>query len=223
MTTYSLTIEIDSAGLQTISDAGMSIALLQPQQNAAYQMVAVLTSATNTVDISWTEAELVYVSLYNLSAYSVLQINSSHAAITGQSFSYDGQTISVSGSTTLPGTIQLLNTSGSTVASGLAKDFSVNGHIQATAITSAASLLQNGLGSFEVANKVMLTLLGGAQLGMALPSQTIPNFSQHQIRKRSIPAVSVQPPLMLDFTAGNANQTVHFDDQNSVFVNGGLT
>lgn len=223
MTVYTLTIEIDPAGLQAISDAGLSIALLQPQQNAAYQIVAVLTSAASTVYISWTDAELVYVSLYSLSAYSVLNINSSHSALTGQSFTYDGQSIATSGSTTLPDTIQLLNSSGSIVASGLAKDFSVNGHNQATAITSATSLLQSGLGSFEVANKMMLTLLGGAQLGMALPSQTIPDFAQHRTRKRSIPAVSVQPPLMLDFTTGNATQTVHFDDQNGVFVNGGLT
>ncbi len=92
------------------------------------------------------------MSLYSLSAYSVLHINSSHAALTGQSFTYDGQAKPTSGSTILPSTIQLLNTSCNTVASGFAKDFMVNGHGQATVITSAASVLNNGLGSFQIAN-----------------------------------------------------------------------
>ena len=224
MTDYTLEIQIDQAGLQTIAAAGYSVALLQPQLNAAYQIVAVLTSATGTMQITWTDSGSVYVSLYDLSDYSVLEINSSSVALSGQAFSYDGSQISAAGSTSLPETIQLTNQSGRTVASGLARVFSVNDQTQPLAITSAASLLNNALGSFEISNQLLLTLMSGAQLGMALPSQTIPNFQVNQRRKRSVAAVTVQPPLLLDFRTGNAaTQTVHFNDQTGSFVQGSLT
>jgi hypothetical protein len=222
MTDYTLEIQIDQAGLQTIAGAGYSVALLQPQLNAAYQIVAVLTSATGTIQITWTDSGSVYVSLYDLSDYSVLEINSSSVALSGQAFSYDGSQITTTGSTSLPETIQLTNGSGRTVASGLARVFSVNDQTQPLAITSAVSLLNNALGSFEISNQLLLTLMSGAQLGMALPSQTIPDFQVDQPQERIVAAVTVQPPLLLDFSTGDASQTVHFDDQSNFFVPGAL-
>lgn len=222
MTAYSLEINIDQAGLDAIAGADLSVALLQPQENAAYQMVAVLTSALGTMHISWTDSESIFVSVYSLTAYSVPQIAESKAALSGQKFTYDGVAITQSGSTSLPETIQLDNNSGSSVTSGLARSFTVNGSVEPVTITSATSVLQKGLASFQMSNTMLLTLLGGAQLGMALPSQTIPGFQQHQVHKRSIPAVSVQPPLLLDFTAGNTSRTVHYDDLNNTFVEGPL-
>lgn len=226
MTNYSLDIQIDQAGLQTIAAAGYSVALLQPQLNAAYQIVAVLTSASQSMQITWTDSGslYVYVSLYGLSDYSVLQINSSSLALSGQTFTYDGSQISATGSTSLAQTIQLTNASTGMVTSGLAKVFSINEQAQSPAITSADALLTNGLGSFEISNQMLLTLMSGAQLGMALPSQVIPNFQVNQRRKRAVAAVTVQPPLILDFSAGNAaTQTVHFNDQTGSFVQGSLT
>ena len=226
MTNYSLDIQIDQAGLQTIAAAGYSVALLQPQLNAAYQIVAVLTSASQSMQITWTDSGslYVYVSLYGLSDYSVLQINSSSLALSGQTFTYNGTQISATGSTSLAQTIQLTNASTGMVTSGLARVFSINGQAQSPSITSADALLTNGLGSFEISNQMLLTLMSGAQLGMALPSQVIPNFQVNQRRKRSVAAVTVQPPLLLDFSAGNAAaQTVHFNDQTGSFVLGSLT
>ena len=226
MTNYSLDIQIDQAGLQTIAAAGYSVALLQPQLNAAYQIVAVLTSASQSMQITWTDSGslYVYVSLYGLSDYSVLQINSSSLALSGQTFTYNGTQISATGSTSLAQTIQLTNASTGMVTSGLARVFSINGQAQSPSITSADALLTNGLGSFEISNQMLLTLMSGAQLGMALPSQVIPNFQVNQRRKRSVAAVTVQPPLLLDFSAGNAAaQTVHFNDQTGSFVQGSLT
>lgn len=226
MTNYSLDIQIDQAGLQTIAAAGYSVALLQPQLNAAYQIVAVLTSASQSMQITWIDSGslYVYVSLYGLSDYSVLQINSSSLALSGQTFTYNGTQISATGSTSLAQTIQLTNASTGMVTSGLARIFSINGQAQSPAIASADALLTNGLGSFEISNQMLLTLMSGAQLGMALPSQVIPNFQVNQRRKRSVAAVTVQPPLLLDFSAGNAAaQTVHFNDQTGSFVQGSLT
>ncbi|MCZ4287817.1 hypothetical protein [Hoeflea alexandrii] len=224
MTNYSLDIQIDQAGLQTIAAAGYSVALLQPQLNADYQIVAVLTSASGTMQVTWTDSGSIYVSLYALSDYSVLQINSSISALSGQTFTYNGTQISATGSTSLAQTIQLTNASTGMVTSGLARAFSINGQVQPLAITSADVLLTNGLGSFEISNQMLLTLMSGAQLGMALPSQVIPNFQVNQRRKRNVAAVTVQPPLLLDFSAGNAAaQTVHFNDQTGSFVPGSLT
>jgi hypothetical protein len=152
----------------------------------------------------------------------VLEINSSSVALSGQAFSYDGSQITTTGSTSLPETIQLTNGSGRTVASGLARVFSVNDQTQPLAITSAVSLLNNALGSFEISNQLLLTLMSGAQLGMALPSQTIPDFQVDQPQERIVAAVTVQPPLLLDFSTGDASQTVHFDDQSNFFVPGAL-
>ncbi|MEM5473245.1 hypothetical protein WNZ14_16060 [Hoeflea sp. AS60] len=222
MTDYFLEIQIDQAGLQTIANSGMSVALLQPQQNATYQIVAVLTSATGTMQIRWTDDEFVYASAYGLSAYSVPQINSSNSALSGQVFTYNGSLITQTGSTSMAKTIQVSNGSGSSATCGLARVFTVNGQAQSLAITCAASLLANGLGSFEISNQILLTLLGNAQLGMALPSDAIPNFKVSRMRKRSMAVVTVQPPLILDFDASHAAQNVHFDDQNGSFVAGPL-
>lgn len=165
MTDFQLTITIDNAGLQTISEAGMSVALLQLQQPATYQIVALLPAATNTILISWTDALSVYVSSTSLQAYSVLQINSQAQALSGQVFTFNGSYISPTGSTDLANTIQLSNGSLQTVTAGLARAFNVNGQLQNLAITTASSLLINGLGSFEIGNQFALTLLGGGKSG----------------------------------------------------------
>ncbi len=221
MTDYSLEIQIDQAGVQAIAGSGMSIAILLPQQNAAYQMVAVLTSATNTIYVEWTDDLSVYVSQYSLTAYSVPMINNSSPALSGQVFTYNSTAITQTGSTSLADTVQLSNASGGTITSGLARVFTINGQTQDPAITSAASLLNGILGSFEISGQILLTLLGGAQSGMALPSQAIPG--SHAMRKRSIPLVTVSQPLLLDFTASNNSQTVHFNDQSNTFIKGPLS
>ena len=99
MTDFSLEIQIDEAGLQAISDAGMSVALLQPQLLADYQIVALLTSATSNMCISWTGSVWVYTSSYSLEAYSTLHINSQQPALSGQVFTFNGSTIDQTSST----------------------------------------------------------------------------------------------------------------------------
>jgi hypothetical protein len=81
--------------------------------------------------------------------------------------------------------------------------------------------LNQGLGTFTINNQLLLTLLSGAQLGMAIPSQVIPSSQQAQQRKQATQIVA-QPPLLLDFTTGNASQTVHFDDNSNMFATGAL-
>lgn len=120
----------------------------------------------------------------------------------------------------LPNTVQLTNNSGSTLTSGLAKVFVINDGPRALAITTASSLLNHGQGSFQISNKFILTLLGGAQIGMAIPNQAIPDFNS-QSKKSMSQQITAQPPLLLDFTS-NTEQTVHFDDQQNIFVTGDL-
>lgn len=220
MTYFSLEIQIDQAGLQTISSADMSVALLQPQDTAECQIVALMTTASSAIYISWTDSLSVYTSSYSLQPYRTLQINSQSPAVSGQTFAFDGSTISKTGTTVLPNTVQLTNSSGNTLTSGLAKVFDIDGTIQPLAITTASSVLANGQGSFQISNKFILTLLGGAQLGMAIPSQVIPGFNAQS--KQFISQVTAQPPLLLDFTTTNASQTVYFDDQQNVFVIGSM-
>ncbi|RCS22601.1 hypothetical protein DUT91_17100 [Phyllobacterium salinisoli] len=222
MTDFSLEIQIDQAGSQTISNTGMSVALLQPQDTADYQIVALLTSAVGTIYISWTDSISVYTSSYGLQAYEVLQINSQAPALSGQTFTFDGSTINQTGTTSLPDTIQLTNSSDSTVTSGLARGFNINGQLQPPAITTASSVLNNGQGSFQINNEIMLTLLGGVQLGMAIPSQIIPDFQSQSQHERNTSQITAQPPLILDFNTSSATQFVHFDDQNNMFVVGSL-
>ncbi|MEP3295501.1 MAG: hypothetical protein ABJO27_03265 [Pseudoruegeria sp.] len=219
MTDFSLEIQIDPTGLQTISAADMSVAILQPQDQANYQIVALLTSATGTMNITWTDAVSVYTSSYSLEAYSILKINSFASALSEQSFTFDGTLIDQTGTNSLPNTVQLTNTSASTVTSGLAKNFNINSQPQDLAITTASSVLNGGMGSFQISNQIMLTLLGGAQLGMAIPSQAIPNF-ESQSRSTLISQITAQPPLLLDFTAENPSQTATFNDQTNTFIAG---
>ncbi|KXF75283.1 hypothetical protein ATN84_18605 [Paramesorhizobium deserti] len=222
MTDFSLEIQIDQAGSQTISNTGMSVALLQPQDSADYQIVALLTSAVGTIYISWTDSISVYTSSYGLQAYEILQINSQAPALSGQTFTFDGSIINQTGTTSLPDTIQLTNSSDSTITSGLARGFNINGQLQPLAITTASSVLNNGQGSFQINNEIMLTLLGGVQLGMAIPSQIIPDFQSQSQHERSTSQITAQPPLILDFNTGSVTQLVHFDDQNNMFVVGSL-
>jgi tRNA A37 threonylcarbamoyladenosine synthetase subunit TsaC/SUA5/YrdC len=83
-------------------------------------------------------------------------------------------------------------------------------------------VLNNGQGSFQISNEIMLTLLGGVQPGMAIPSQIIPDFQSKSQHERNTSQITAQPPLILDFNTSNATQTVHFDDQNNMFVLGSL-
>lgn len=222
MTSFSLEIQIDQAGLQSISTAGMSVALLQPQSMANYQIVALLPASTGTIYVTWTDAISVYTSSYSLQAYGTLQINSHVPALSGQKFTFDGTFITPSGTTSLPQTIQLTNASGASITSGVATTFQVNQQSQGLAITTASSLLNNGQGSFQISNQVMLTLLGGAQVGMALPTQVFPGSQTKFSPFISFYQVTVQRPLTLDFSAATPSQTVHFDDQASMFVVGSL-
>lgn len=221
MSNFALDIQIDNAGLQAISDANAAIAILEPQSTSKYRIVALQPPATNKLQIGWSNTQLVYASSYPLQPYTVLQINSQAAALSGQVFDFDGSTISQSGATGLAGAVQLTNSSQKTITSGLAREFIVNGTKEAPAILSAVSILPNGLGSFEIENRIMLTLLSGASVGMVIPAQVLP--------QRSTPAakapnafVAAQPPLILDFSAATPTQTAHFDDVNDVFVAGAL-
>ena len=222
MTDYVLDIQIDQQGLQTIASAGMSVALLQPEVYASYQIVALLSTATNNMQIAWTDALSVYTSGHELGAYAVLAINSYASAISGQTFTYDGSLITAAGTTSLAQTVQLTNKSGKSVVSGLARTVEVNGKSQGLAVTTASTLLNNGQGSFPISNQVLLTIMSGAQVGMAVPNQVLPNLSFHSRRKRSVSQISGQPPLLLDFGT-NASQTVHFNDQTAEFQTGPLS
>jgi hypothetical protein len=219
MSGYALDIQIDNAGLQTISSAKMSVALLKPQPFSDCQIVTLLMSAANNLQVGWSDTQLVYSSSYPLQPYGVLKINSQATALPGQTFDFNGSMISQSGTNDLPDTVQLSNSSQNTIASGLARIFSVNGTQQAPAILSASSLLPYGLGSFETGNEIMLTLLSGAEAGMVIPSQVLPNYATGA---RSSSQITAQPPLILNFSSSNAAQTVHFDDQNNMFVIGSL-
>lgn len=222
MSGYALDIQIDNAGLQTISSAKMSVALLKPQPFSDYQIVALLISAANNLQVGWTDTQLVYSSSYVLQPYTVLQINSQANALPGQTFDFNGSMISQSGTNDLPGTVQLSNSSQNTISSGLARIFSVNGTQQAPAILNASSILPSGLGSFETENEIMLTLLSGAEAGMVIPSQVLPNYAASTHKAQSSTQIAAQSPLILDFSSSKATQTVHFDDQNNMFVLGGL-
>ena len=221
MTDYTLNIQIDQSGVQTISGLRMSVALIQPQANADYQIVAVLSKPANDMQITWTSALSVYTSNYALQAYTLLKINSYGSALSGQVFKFDGSTISETGSTSLPQTVQLTNSSGAPITSGLARTFAVNGNEKALAITSASSLLNSGLGTFPIADQVLLTVMSGAEVGMALPKEVLPNLSIYS--RQVAPQISGQPPLLIDFSASTTSQTVHFDDESATFRPGELT
>ncbi|MFK3780184.1 hypothetical protein [Agrobacterium sp. NPDC089420] len=222
MSGYALDIQIDNAGLETISSAKMSVALLKPQPSSDYQIVTLLMSAANNLQVGWSDTQLVYSSSYLLQPYTVLKINSQATALPGQTFDFNGSMISQSGTNNLPDTVQLSNSSQSTIVSGLARVFSINGAQQAPAILSAASILPYGLGSFEIGNAIMLTLLSGAEAGLVIPSQVLPNYAAGARKAQSSSQIAAQPPLILDFSSSNAAQTVHFDDQSNMFVAGGL-
>lgn len=216
MTTFQLQITIDSAGLQTLSGTGASIAILVPQSSSANQIVAVLTAPLNNTQITWTDSFAVYTSSYSLQPYSVLKINSQQTAYAGLAYSFNGSLISQSGSAASQDCIQLTNDAGATVTAGLAKTFTVGGQQQAAAITTASSLLPTGLGTFSVSNQIMVTLMTGAEVGMAVPTGAFPGLGSIS-KKRTVPQVTVQPPLFLTFSASNSIQSICLNDQNCQF------
>lgn len=219
MTEYTLQINIDQTGLQSIYNAEMAVALLQPQYRASYQIVSVLAPATSMINISWNDSLSVYSSSYSLQAYNVLRINSQSPALSGQVFTFDGHFISQSGTTTLPQTIQLQNGSGGMVTAGLARTFWVNSQPNGTAILGATSLLNGGLGTFSIDNQILLTLLSGAQVGMAIPTRAFPNFPVASARaKMPESRIAAQTPLLLEFSSGNPTQTAYFNSNAGVFI-----
>nr|WP_316656408.1 hypothetical protein [uncultured Gellertiella sp.] len=218
MTSYKLTLSIDNPGLQTISNAGMSVALLQPQQGASLQIVAMLPAATNNMSVTWSDSLYVFTSSNVLGSYQVLSINSYQQALTGQIYTFNGSTITPTGPTSLPNTVQIENQSGGTVAAGLARVFTVNDQAQPLAVTIAASVLNNGLATFQISTQILLTVMGGAAVGMAIPNEAFPDYAQMNYIAVDASTVTAQIPLLMTFTASNPSQTARFDDLNCQFV-----
>ncbi|HWU62055.1 MAG TPA: hypothetical protein VN112_08545 [Ensifer sp.] len=223
MSAYALDIQIGDEGLRTISRAKMSVALLEHQRDLDYQIVALMTPATNHLQISWTDAHLVYSSAYAVEAYTVLRINSQSTALSGRTFDFDGSALKQHGTSGLPGAVQFTNSSRNMITAGLARTFKVNGSEAAPTILSAVPVLPNGLGTLQFGMEIMLTLLSGTRVGMVIPSQAIPGYSTTTRLPQSAHQIAAQPPLVLNFSAGSATQTVHFDTANNVFVTGSLS
>ena len=220
MTNFSLTIKIDNNGLQNISNTGMSVALLQPDNMSKYQIVAVQPPTANNIFVNWTDSVSVYSSSQSLKADTVLKINSYTTALSGKKYSFDGSSIVDTGQTGFDGNVQLINSSSSSVTAGLATTFTVNEQVQPLAITTASSLLNGGQGTFQISNQFWLTLLGNTLVGMAVPTPAIPDPPPFFSNFALAVAITAQPPLALDFSNSNATQTVHYDDTQNVFVAG---
>jgi hypothetical protein len=212
MSQFTLTINFTSAGITTLDNASMSVAMLQAAPDSNYQIVALLAKPQQNMQITWQDSTSVYTSNYPIKPYTTLQINNSRSATTGKSYSYDGSQISYEGQGS-QGSVQLSNRDASTtITAGLANKFTLNSVAQALAILTAEPLLYNGLGTFPISSSFYLTaLLSCPNVGYVIPAGAIPNT---RVETNSIAA---QPELLLDFST-IPTQTVRFDDVNNQFV-----
>ncbi|MCJ8507383.1 hypothetical protein MUU53_05580 [Rhizobium lemnae] len=216
MTNFLLNISVDNDGIKTINAAGGSIAILVPQASSYYQIVAVLISPLNSIQVAWTDTLTVYTSSTQLSTDQIIPINSSEIAYLGLAYAFNGSVISAAGQAGAQGIVQLTNGSGSTVTTGLAKVFTVNSQTQAPAATTASSLMVQGLATFWPTNDIMITVMSGAAVGMAVPTYSFPDFSA-SYDNRLTGQVTIQPPLILSFSASNATQSIIFNDTTCQF------
>jgi hypothetical protein len=212
MSQFTLTINFTSAGITTLDNASMSVAMLQAAPDSNYQIVALLAKPQQNMQITWQDSTWVYTSNYHIKPYTTLQINNSIPATTGDSYSYNGSQISYAGKGS-QGSVQLSNRDASTsIVAGLANQFSLNGEPQALAILTAETLLYNGLGTFPISSSFYLTALSSCpNVGYVIPADAIPNT---RVETNSIAA---QPALLLDFST-SPTQAVRYDDVNNQFV-----
>ncbi|WP_137134243.1 hypothetical protein [Rhizobium sp. FKY42] len=213
---FLLNISVDNDGIKTINAAGGSIAILVPQASSYYQVVAVLISPLNSIQVSWTDALTVYTSSTQLSTDQVVPINSSETAYLGLAYAFNGTMISAAGQAGAQSIVQLTNESQDTVTTGLANVFTVNSQAQSPAVTTASSLMVQGLATLWPTNDIMVTVMSGAAVGMAVPTYAFPQFSAIY-DKRLTGQVTVQPPIVLSFSASNATQSVKFDNTTGQF------
>ncbi|WP_149108118.1 hypothetical protein [Microcystis aeruginosa] len=213
MTKFTLNIEIDLAGIKSLTNAQMSVAMLQVDPDSQYLVVGVLTNPTQKITISWDDSVYVYTSGSPLQGYKTLEINSWKQASSGNLYSFNGSLITDRGSGQVPqGSVQIENKNNSSnpITTGLAKYFTVNDQKLPLAIMTASSLLYNGLGTFPISNNFWLTALSNSSQGQVIPRQVIPMLMPM--------ALAAQPGLLLKFSDANAVQQVRYDDQNNQFI-----
>ena len=211
MTNFLLNISVDNDGIKTINAAGGSIAILMPQASSYYQVVAVLIAPLSSIQVTWSDALTVYTSSTQLSTDQVIPINSSETAYLGLAYAFNGTMISAAGQAGAQSIVQLTNESQDSVTTGLAKVFTVNSQVQSPAVITASSLMVQGLATFWPTNDIMVTVMSGAAVGMAVPTYAFPQFSA-EYDKRLAGQVTVQPPIVLSFSASDATQSIKYND-----------
>ena len=213
MSTYSLIIQIDTAGLSAIIQANMGIAFMRYDSAATEIVISVVPALSQTITIGWDDNQYVYCSATQNVTNGIISINSFSPAAFGCTYAYDGHQISNSGSAGTADIVQLTNTSSMIVNAGSAQIFTVQGQQQKLAPCSVNSLLPNGLLTFDKASPYLLTLIYGAQVGMVVPQYEIPKTHPGIVPGAPI---TVQPALILQYSTATTH-TALFNDQTYTF------
>jgi hypothetical protein len=216
VTNFLLNIAFDVDGIQALSTTGGSVAILVPQASSQYQVVAVLTAPLMNIQVTWSDTLTVYTSSTQLSTNQVVPINSWESAVLGNAYTFNGSLISSAGAAGAQSIVQLTNASGSTITTGLANTFTVNSQTQSLAITTAMSLLVQGLATFWPTNDIMVTVMSNAAVGMAVPTYAFPPSSA-TCDISLAEGVTVQPPITLSFSASDATQSITYRDAKGQF------
>jgi hypothetical protein len=227
VTQFTLNIQIDTSGVISLANAQMSVAILQAVPNSQYLVIAALAKPEQNMIISWDDSVYIYTSSYPLKGYTTLLINSWLEALSGNLYSFNESTITCIGQG-WQGSVQIKNQNishtNNPVTAGLANVFTVNSNKQPLAITTAVSVLYNGLATFQISNNFWLTALSESQVGRVIPPQVIPNVSNALNNASNVLSfmsflVSVaQPALLLEFSDDNANKSVTYNDQQNKFI-----
>ena len=199
----------------------MSVTILQEVSNSEYLVIAILAKPAQNMIISWDDSVYVWTSSQPLKNYTTLSINNSLPALAGNLYSFDGAVIESKGQG-LQGSVQIQNKNSSDtnnpVTVGLANVFTVNGNKQPLAITTAVSVLFNGLATFQISNNFWLTVLSESPVGTVIPRQIIPNAFNRLFMPGGVFANVSQPALLLEFSDDNANQFAIYNNQQNQFI-----
>lgn len=217
MTSCQLTIQIDQAGLETLSAAGQRIALVKTALDSPYVVVWQAVTPLQDNIVTWDDSYGLYVSTTGIKAGAVLNVGSvTTDAAGGNTYIFAGGRFDSGTSNLALSDWGIRNNSDMTIGGvemltgGLSQVATVNGQ-QTTNPLDAQAIPFQERGITSATDRVVVFPASGIEPGTLLDRRRISaSAAQHA-------SIVVGTPLVVDLATVTA-QTIHYDHTRNRFV-----
>jgi hypothetical protein len=206
MPSYSLEIQFDQAGLQTLQDASQKVSLVKATQPSALPVVWVAFTPEEDNTITWDEEYSVYASTTHIDAGATINTSSTAPAQGGRTYMFQGGDFPSS-----KGGLPLTQY-------GI---FNNDSDPQFAEITAGLAQVANGSGSNRP-NPLNATVVPYNENGLYTPIEKLQVFAAASMNNGLVISEVQGNALLIDFTT-NPSQVIHYDDASNTFQLGPLS